>query len=692
MSALYVLTLGLSSAVAGAFVHSLLARLGFAPTFELSTRLAFGGAAAYITGQLAWVAIVKALKPTRARKFLLSECVSHLAALVLLPYLLHIPIPWPDPALAKAESLLFLGGYAALHVILKLFSFYTALYSEPSGRLSILAWLGSAGVAAAATVVALQQWHTGLDAARPEAASMPGIYRAEGSYAEARPIPEGSMARYDLPLYENRGITLRWANLPDATPDEAIRRAYVTVVIEGKDKDKYEAAVSLSESGWATLRVPADAIPAGATRCAVFWAQTPSPTWMRLLGFLPVVHSSRQLLMSGPLLHRMHTDKTPPNFVLVGIDGLSSDRMSAWGYRRRTTPQLDRLVHNSIAFRDGYSPAPDARAAYMTCFTGVNPLCHGYFDGTQGPLPEKTRTLAALLRENHYATAAFTEGEHRGDLEFGSGFEKGFECFDAEYDEDGEGSQRTVEQACAWMDEHHDVAFMLFVRSSELADAKSRERLGSRPSNPAGTEKESERYDAALESMDALIGGLIQHIRDSAYHDRTSILVFSPYGVSFGSDGRQTAPAVTEDDMRVPILYHAPAMAREQRAYPVGLEDIAPALSRVAGLSRETALEGRSFLYGPVGKDPVSMMARPFRLSVRSGNWRYVWEPGPPAFAELPVPGSGESTLYRVGTSTRRASITSEQKTLVTELQKRLADYVHSSYQWRGVAATVPEK
>ncbi|HPJ98627.1 MAG TPA: sulfatase-like hydrolase/transferase [Candidatus Hydrogenedentes bacterium] len=692
MSAVYVLTLGLSSAVAGAFVHSLLARLGFAPTFELSTRLAFGGAAAYITVQLAWVALVKALKPTRARKFLLSECLSHLAAVVLIPYLLHIPIRWPDPALAKAEPLLFLGGYAALHAALKLFSFYTALYSEPSRRLPVLAWLGAAGVAAGATIIALHQWHAGIEAARPEAASMPGIYRAGGAYAEARPIPEGAMARYDLPIYENRGITLRWANLPDATPDEAVRRAYVTVVIEGEEKDKYEAAVSLSESAWATLRVPADAIPAGATRCAVFWTQSPSPTWMRLLGFLPVVHSSRQLLMSGPLLHRTHAEKTPPNLVLIGIDGLSSDRMSAWGYRRRTTPQLDRLVHSSVAFRYGYSPAPDASAAYMTCFTGVNPLCHGYFGGAQGPLPEKARTLAALLRENHYATAAFTEGEYRGDLEFGSGFENGFECFDAKYAEDEEGSQRTVEQACAWMDEHQDVAFMLFVRAGDLADAKSRERLGARPSNQPGPAKDTELYDAALESMDALIGGLIQHIRDSAYRDYTSILLFSPYGVSFGADGGQLAPELTEDDMRVPILYYAPEMVREKREYLVGLEDIAPALSRVAGLSREAALEGRSFLFGPVGKDPVSMMAKPFRLSVRSGNWRYVWEPGPSAFGELPAPGTGESALYRVGASTRRATIASEQKALVAELQKRLTDYVQSSYQWRGVAASAPAK
>lgn len=689
--AVYLLTLGLSSAVVGAFVHGLLSRLGFAPTFELSIRLALGGAAAYVTVQLLWVTLIEALKPTRARKFLLAESLSHLAALVLIPYLMHLPIRWPDPALAKAAPLLFLGGYVALHGALKLFSFYTALYSEPSGRLHILAWLGAACVAAGATALALQQWHSGIEAARPETTSMPGMYRAGDAYAEARPIPEGAMARYDLPIYDNRGITLRWTNPPETAPGEAVERAYVTVVMQGGDKERYEAAVTLAEGAWATLRVPAENMPAGTTRCAVSWTHTPAPTWMRLLGFMPVVRSDRQLLLSGPLLHRTHTEQTPPNVVLIGIDGVSPGRMSAWGYGRRTTPQLDRLVHNSVAFQYGYSPAPDARAAYMTALTGVNPLCHGYFAGERGPLPDKARTLAALLRNAHYATAAFTEGEYRGDLDFGSGFENGFELFDAGYAAEDAGSQSTLDKARTWMDDHRDVAFMLFVRVGELADVKARERLGARLADRPGAAKDAEVYDAALESVDTRVGGLIQHIRDSEYRDNTCVILFAPYAATFGSDGRLAAVDVAEEAMRVPVICSAPGTPREDRAYPVSLEDIVPALSRLANLSLDDGVDGRSFLFGPVGKDPVSMMAEPFRLTVRSGNWRYVWEPGPAPFGEAPMPGAGQSTLYRVGTSTRKVPITAEHTQLVDEFQKRLAEYVHASYLWRGLSAAASE-
>ncbi len=690
MIAVYLLTLGLSSALVGAFVHSLLADLGFAPTFEVSSRLALGAAAGYITAQLCFVTLVKALKPTRARKFLLAESVSHAAALLLLPFLMQVPIAWPDPSLAKAEPLIFLGAFVALHAALKLFSFYTALYSEPSGRLPVLAWLGAACGTALAAALALQQWFSGIESARPVATSMPGMYRSGDTYAEARPIPEGAMAHYDLPLYAERGITLRWANPPDVAPADWVERAFVTVKILGGETERHRAVVSLDEGTWGTMQVPAEDIPGDATRCTVSWTYRPAPSWMRLIGFTPVVRSNRQLLVSGPLLHQARQETTAPNFVIIGIDGLSPAHVSAWGYGRRTTPMLDRFIHNSVAFSYGYSPTPEARAAYMSLLTGVNPLCHGYFAGKNGPLPPRCESIVKLFREQHYATAAFTEGEYRADLDFGSGFEDGFEWFDAGYAAEEAGSRSTVEKALAWMEEHRGVKFMLFIRIGELTDLKVRERYGvgflDRPDAP----KDINLYDAMLEYVDTVAGVLVQHIRDSELRDNTCVLVLAPYAMQFGKDGRRIGPDLSEGAVRVPMIYCAPGVPHEARTYAVGIEDVVPAIARVAGVPLDAAVDGRSFLQGPVGKDPVSMVAKPFGLSVLSGNLRYVWWPGAGAFGPVPMPGAGTSALFRVGTSIREVKISGEEERLVAELQARLAEYVHSSYTWRGLSSAAP--
>lgn len=670
----------------GAFAHSLLASLGFAPTFEVGSRLVLGVAAGYATAQLLVVTLVKALKPTRSRKFLFAESASHAAALVLIPFLMRIQIPWPDPMLEKAAPLVYLAAFLALHGVLKLFSFYTALYSEPSGRLHILGWVGAACVAAAIAGIGVKQWYTGINEARPEATSMPSMYRIGDTYAEARPVHEGALAYYDLPPYENRAVTLRWAYTPENEINETFERAYVTVMFEGGERERYQATVSLEDKQWASMHVPTEDVPPDATRCTVSWTQQRPPSWMRLVGFMPVVRSSRQLLLAGPLLHQQRADETSPNFVIIGIDGLGPGHMSAWDYDRRTTPLLDRFAHNGVAFSYGYSPAPDARAAYMSALTGVNPLCHGYFGDRNGPLPAGSETLSTLMRRLHYATAAFTEGEYRQDLDFGSGFENGYEWFDATYDDEGDagGTQRTIHNALDWMEDHRDLKFMLFLRAGELADMKIRPRYGSRFMENLESPKDINLYDSMLEYLDTVVGGFVQHIRDSDFRENTCVLVFSPYAITFAKDGSRLPSDVSEDVLRVPFLYYAPGLPREMRNYMVAIEDIVPALARVAGARLDDSIDGRSFIQGPVGKDPVSMAAEPFQLSVRSGNWRYVWQPGTRAFSEVPMPGDGSSKLFRVGTSIQPVTITTDHEKLVADFQARLAEYVHSSYLWRG--------
>jgi arylsulfatase A-like enzyme len=600
---------------------------------------------------------------------------------------MRIEIEWPDPALAKAAPLVFLAAFAAVHGFLKIFSFYTALYCEPSGRLHVLFWLGSAVVVAAISVGGFQQWYAGIEEARPEATTMPSMYRIGDTYAEARPLHEGSLARYDLPIYENRGLTLRWAVPPETVPGKSAERAYVTVLFLGGESDRYRATISLESDAWSTMYVPSEDIPEGTTRCTISWTHRPTPSWMRLAGFTPVVRSNRQLLVGGPLLHQNRAEGTGFNFVIIGVDGLSPVHMSAWDYERRTTPLLDRFAHNAVAFPYGYTSAPEPREAYMSLLTGVNPLCHGYFGGRTGPLPEGCEPLATLFRRAHYATAAFTEGEFRRDLDFGSGFEKGFEWFDGTYEAEEAGSQRTLDKAREWMEEHRDRKFLLFVRVSELADMKVRKRYGTRFMDNPDAQKDVNLYDTMLEYVDTVVGGFAQYIRDTEFRKDTCVLLVSPYAMQFSGDGELLPPGLSEDALRIPMLYYEPGLSRETRTYIAGLEDVVPAISRVAGVPIDESVAGRSFLLGPVGKDPVSMMAEPFRLSVRTGNWRYNWQPGVNAFGKTPMPGEGDSRLYRAGTSSREVSISADREQLVAELQARLAEYVRASYKWRGADA-----
>ena len=96
-----------------------------------------------------------------------------------------------------------------------------------------------------------------------------------------------------------------------------------------------------------------------------------------------------------------------PNIVLLGIDSLRRDHMSCYGYRRLTTPQLDRFAQESTLFEQTFSPYIPTTSAYASMLTGqdlfttqVVALRH------KGPLRPEIPTLAEILRNQGYATTS----------------------------------------------------------------------------------------------------------------------------------------------------------------------------------------------------------------------------------------------------------------------------------------------
>ena len=92
-----------------------------------------------------------------------------------------------------------------------------------------------------------------------------------------------------------------------------------------------------------------------------------------------------------------------PNVVLLGIDSLRADHMSAYRYHRLTTPHIDRFAGQGVLFERTYSAHIPTTSAYASMLTGRDVF------GTQvvalrhrGPLRPEARTLAELLREQGY--------------------------------------------------------------------------------------------------------------------------------------------------------------------------------------------------------------------------------------------------------------------------------------------------
>jgi arylsulfatase A-like enzyme len=116
----------------------------------------------------------------------------------------------------------------------------------------------------------------------------------------------------------------------------------------------------------------------------------------------------------------------PDRIILVTIDTLRADHVSAYGYPVEITPFLDSLAARGVAFARAFAQSATTGPSHASLFTGLYPIQHGV-QANGRKLDRSFMTLAEGLAANGYRTAAFvsTNAHFRwGNLS------QGFEVYD----------------------------------------------------------------------------------------------------------------------------------------------------------------------------------------------------------------------------------------------------------------------
>ena len=100
-----------------------------------------------------------------------------------------------------------------------------------------------------------------------------------------------------------------------------------------------------------------------------------------------------------------------PNILLLSSDGLDAVRMSAYGYRRRTTPFIETLVPRALVGENALPNATITAASVVSMLSGKLPLRTRVY-ATKDVLlgADAYQTLPAMLRRTGYATLALVPG------------------------------------------------------------------------------------------------------------------------------------------------------------------------------------------------------------------------------------------------------------------------------------------
>jgi choline-sulfatase len=281
-------------------------------------------------------------------------------------------------------------------------------------------------------------------------------------------------------------------------------------------------------------------------------------------------------------------DRGPPNVLLVSIDTLRADHVGAYGARFASTPTLDSLSAGGVRFEWAIAPTPLTLPSHATLLTALDPPHHGVRHNGIQRLTSQVETLAERL-----GAAGWTTGAVVGSLVLAedTGLGRGFDHYDDQIRTHGEHleGQRRAEEvnaaALGWL-ETAEQPFFLFVHYYDPhATYEPPPPFDSRSEHP---------YDGEIAYVDAMLGQLLDGLREPGELERTLVVVTADHGESMGEHDELThSYSIYDATQHVPLVMSGPGVpAGRVVDGVVRTADVAPTLLAQLGLPAMAGVDG----------------------------------------------------------------------------------------------------
>ncbi|MEM9598213.1 MAG: sulfatase-like hydrolase/transferase [Acidobacteriota bacterium] len=293
----------------------------------------------------------------------------------------------------------------------------------------------------------------------------------------------------------------------------------------------------------------------------------------------------------------------PRDVILVTVDTLRADALGFAGHPRVATPVLDGMAARGRVFTQARAHNVVTLPSHANILTGRLPFEHGVRDNGGFVLGEDQPTLATLLSENGFATAAFVAAYP---LDARYGLARGFDVYDdvdlADYGElvgglpdprRGWGERRgdeVVADALDWWQRNDASPRFLWLH---LFDPHAPYRA---PAPFAGRHPDEPYYEE-VEAVDAFLEPVV------ALLDAESpplLLLTSDHGEGLGEHGEATHGLFAyEATLAVPLVVAGPGVEPGRDDRPARHVDLLPTVLGSLGLEAPQDLPGQSLLGPP---------------------------------------------------------------------------------------------
>ncbi len=311
------------------------------------------------------------------------------------------------------------------------------------------------------------------------------------------------------------------------------------------------------------------------------------------------------------------------NLLVFTFDTTRADHLSVYGGGAEV-PNLARLAEEGALFEQAFAPVPVTLPSHTSLFTGLYPAMHGMRNNGSFRLGEEALTLAEMLREQGFRTAAVVGAQV---LDSRYGLDQGFDLYDDRLPPEEtvdtlfitRPASEVTDQGLEWLDTQGTDRWFLWLHFFDP-------HYEYEPPEPYRTRYADAPYDGEIAYADAQAGRVLDFLRGRHWLDETLVVVAGDHGESLGEHGEKTHGIFIYDaTMHVPLLMRHPGSisGRTRVESLVSLVDVMPTLLDLLEVPRsEVEFHGRSLLPALYGED---FPALPVWIETWLPRFNYAW-------------------------------------------------------------------
>ena len=351
------------------------------------------------------------------------------------------------------------------------------------------------------------------------------------------------------------------------------------------------------------------------------------------------------LIVSGRSFGGDLARASAPDVLLITIDTLRRDHISAYGESPVQTPNIDALAARGVLFEDAVTPFGETAPAHAAMLSGRHPFRSGVLSNGDH-LKNGVVTVPEQLHEDGYATAAFVSSFA---VNARTGLDQGFEIYDDDFLGGVRGGARirlvqlalrafmrfgdpadlpglyersapvTYQHALDWLSANRERPVFVWVHTFEphapyephglpgfedngTLEAPAldhKQILAKEPGYPYTDDERARLKRAYAEEVayaDQQLGSFLASLEGQKRSRPLAIMLAGDHGESLGEHGVNfTHHGLTEPVIRVPLILVPPdtsGVVFDRVPYQVRLMDVATTITDIAGVKSLQGTEG----------------------------------------------------------------------------------------------------